>query len=87
MALLRASSEFRGMENLLQAARSAEQEPSLTFPAKLRSLIAEIQTEIDNIPQKGGMIMLVSSDPAYAIHLTVGLQNSKSREARKTYHP
>lgn len=73
VSLLRASSEFRGMDSLLQAARIAEQAPSATFPAKLQELIAEIQQSLARSPGSPGLVMIVSSDKLYATGLEKSL--------------
>jgi len=74
VALLRASSEFRGMDSLLQSAQTAEQAPTATFPAKLRELILEIKKVIEQNPGDAGLIMIVSSDKGFASHLAEKLQ-------------
>ncbi len=70
VSLLRASSSFRGMEALLRSAQEAEQAPSETFIAKLRELIAEIQKTIEENPTKAAVVLIVSSDEAYASQLS-----------------
>lgn len=66
VALLRASSEFRGMESLLAAAHIAENAPTLIFPTRLRELIDEIQKALANSPGSTGVILIISSDEAYS---------------------
>ena len=74
VALLRASSEFRGMESLLHSSQIAEKASSETFVEKLRELIAEIQKVIDQTPAITGMVLVVSSDKAYVTRLVEKLQ-------------
>ena len=74
VALLRASSEFRGMDSLLHAARIAEQAPSATFPDKLRELISEIQQALNKDPINAGAVLIVSSDKLYASRLSISLE-------------
>lgn len=66
IALLRASSEFRGMDSLLAAAHIAEQAPTTTLPAHIRELIDEIQKFIANSPGNTGVILIVSSDKGHS---------------------
>ncbi len=65
VSLLRASSEFRGMDSLLQSARNTEQASSATFPIRLKELITEIQQAIEHTPNQAGMILILSSDVTY----------------------
>ncbi len=69
VSLLRASSEFRGMDPLLKLARAAEQATSGDLPHELRALIDEIQQEIDRGPRHTGAILIVSSDDHYTAQL------------------
>jgi len=80
VALLRASSEFRGMDALWQSARTAEEAPATTFPARLHELIAEIQKAIDHTPSHAGMVLMVSSDKIYTAHLaeSINAQNHQT---------
>jgi len=70
VSLLRASSEFRGMDDLLNSARLAEQAPSATFPDKLRDLIYEIKQALEQSPHNTGIVLIVSSDSLYATRLS-----------------
>ena len=69
VTLLRASSEFRGMDSLLTAARTAEQASLHDFAAKLEDLIAELQRAIELAPSHPGIILIVSSDKHYTVRL------------------
>ncbi|MEI6564607.1 MAG: response regulator [bacterium] len=79
VTLLRASSEFRGMETLLISARKAEQASSAEFPARLRDLISDIQLEITRTPNAPALVLIVSSDAAYAARLSGSLNTSRYR--------
>ncbi|MEI8139434.1 MAG: response regulator [bacterium] len=74
VALLRASSEFRGMDDLLQSARNAEQATSAAFPDKLQELISEIQHALERTPDNTGLVLIVSSDKIYSSLLVESLK-------------
>lgn len=77
VTLLRASSEFRGMDSLLAAARTTEHASSGNFVSKLQDLITELQRAMELAPSHAGMILIVSSDNIYTDHLQEALKALK----------
>lgn len=74
VTLIRASSEFRNMEAIAQAAQQAETADTAAFPAKLRALIILMHQEVNRQNPNPG-VLIVSRDAALATELKAGLES------------
>lgn len=74
VTLIRASSEFRNMTTLADAARQAESADIQDFPARLRALISLMQEEVRRQTTQATTILIISQDKAMVLELLPALE-------------